>query len=88
MSRDGYGPDLRLFIGAMFVIVGAILAAFGLLSPGIRAPLTQQNVNLDWGLVLLVFGIVMLALGVRAERRAKSQAPGPRIQTPGRGPEN
>jgi len=63
---DGYGPDLRIFIGWMFAILGGILTAFGLFSPSARAPWTRSNVNAEWGIVLLVFAAIMLGLGYRA----------------------
>jgi hypothetical protein len=71
---DGYGPDLRIFIGWMFAILGSILVGFGLLSPGTHAPRTASNVNLEWGLVLLVFAALMLALGYRAHFGAPRSA--------------
>lgn len=69
---EGYGPDLRILIGWLFVILGGILTAFGFLRPESYAPLTKININLQWGVVLLVFGIIMLALGYRAERASKN----------------
>jgi hypothetical protein len=55
--------DLRLPIGLMFSIIGALLAVFGLASdPAIYQRSLGINVNLWWGLVLLVFGLVMLWL--------------------------
>ncbi len=68
---EGYGPDLRILIGWLFVILGAILTAFGALRPESYAPLTRMNINLQWGVVLLVFGVIMLALGYRAEHASK-----------------
>ena len=62
--------DLRLPIGLMFSIIGALLAAFGLTSD---AAIYQRslgiNVNLWWGLVLLVFGLAMLWLVRRGAAR-------------------
>lgn len=59
--------DLRLPIGLMFTIYGAILVVFGLASDqAIYERSLGINVNLWWGLVLLAFGIGMLALAVRA----------------------
>ena len=59
--------DLRLPIGLMFSIFGVILAAFGLLSDAsIYAPSLGINVNLWWGLVLLLFGAVMLGFALRS----------------------
>jgi len=60
--------DLRLPIGLMFSIIGALLAVFGFASdPAIYQRSLGINVNLWWGLVLLVFGLVMLWL-VRRDR--------------------
>lgn len=58
--------DLRVPIGGMFTIVGALLTAFGLTSDrAIYARSLGINVNLWWGLVLLGFGLVMLTLALR-----------------------
>ena len=66
--------DLRLPIGLMFTIVGALLTVFGLLSDdAIYARSLGINVNLWWGLVLLAFGAVMLMLAARASRRLSQQ---------------
>ena len=59
--------DLRLPIGLMFTIFGALLTLFGLISDdAIYARSLGINVNLWWGLVLLVFGLVMLGFAIRA----------------------
>ena len=59
------GLDIRTPIGLMFSIFGALLVGYGLLTRGseIYARSGGYNVNLDWGIVLLVFGGVMLWLG-------------------------
>ncbi len=54
--------DLRVSTGWFFALLGVILAALGVLSPGMRAPLTDLNVNLYCGIVMLAFGGVMLLL--------------------------
>ena len=60
------GLDIRLPIGALFTILGVLLAGYGL---GSNATIYQRslgiNVNLVWGMVLLVFGLVMIFLGRR-----------------------
>ena len=62
--------DLRLPIGLMFTIIGTLLTGFGLISgDAIYARSLGINVNLWWGLVLLAFGLVMLAFAIRASRR-------------------
>ena len=61
--------DLRLPIGLMFSIVGVLLTLFGLVSD--RAIYQRSlgiNVNLWWGLVLVAFGGVILALAARGRR--------------------
>jgi hypothetical protein len=66
------GPDIRIPLGAMFTLFGVLLGAYGLFSsPAIYARSLGLNVNLWWGLVLLVFGVLMLGFGLR--RRARSR---------------
>ena len=61
--------DLRLPIGLMFSIIGALLTGFGLISDdAIYARSLGINVNLWWGLVLLLFGLLMLGIVARARR--------------------
>ena len=71
------GLDLRWPIGLMFSLVGALLAIYGLAS-GSNTEMYQRslglNINLIWGLVLLVFGAFMLFLAWRA---SKDQKPTP-----------
>ena len=60
--------DLRLPIGLLFTIYGVILTAFGLTSD--RAIYERSlgiNVNLWWGVVLLLFGAGMLGFALRAK---------------------
>jgi sulfite exporter TauE/SafE len=53
--------DLRLPMGLMFSLVGAMLAVYGAIFQ--KSSLSQNiNVNFVWGLVLLVFGLAMLGL--------------------------
>jgi hypothetical protein len=58
--------DLRIPSGLFFTLLGLILTVMGLFSPGVRAPLTDVNVNLYAGITMLVFGAVLLLLGRRA----------------------
>lgn len=61
--------DLRLPIGLMFSLFGAILAVFGIFSDSkIYEKSLGININLIWGGVMLVFGILML-LGARSGRK-------------------
>jgi hypothetical protein len=51
--------DVRLPLGLLFIILGALLAGSGVLASG------GSRLNLWWGLVMLVFGAVMRWLGRR-----------------------
>jgi hypothetical protein len=54
--------DLRTPTGWFFSMLGVILMALGVLEPGLRASLTDINVNLYCGIPMLVFGGFMLLL--------------------------
>ena len=56
--------DLRLPIGLLFAVFGVILALDGLVAGRLVLGI---NVNLWWGLVLIVFGALMLGLAARAK---------------------
>ena len=59
--------DVRWPIGGMFLLIGMLLVIYGMVSnPALYERSLGINVNLWWGLVLLVFGLVMLALAYRA----------------------
>jgi hypothetical protein len=63
------GLDVRFPIGGMFSIIGAMLTIYGIASnPAIYEKSLGINVNLWWGLVLLVFGLVMLVFAYRATK--------------------
>jgi multisubunit Na+/H+ antiporter MnhG subunit len=67
------GLDIRIPIGAMFALLGALLMVYGLLSdPGIYQRSLGMNVNLWWGAILLLFGVIMLLLARMAARKGKS----------------
>ena len=62
--------DLRLPIGLMFSIIGLLLVVFGLVSDtAIYERSLGVNVNLWWGVVLVVFGLTMLGLAMRGGGR-------------------
>lgn len=63
------GLDIRLPIGFLFSIFGLLLIAYGVVSdPTIYQRSLGININLEWGIVMLVFGGIMLALGKRGTR--------------------
>ena len=61
--------DIRMPIGSMFLLLGALLVAYGALGdPAVYRRSLGINVNLWWGSVLVVVGGLMLALARRARR--------------------
>jgi hypothetical protein len=55
--------DLHFFVGSLFASTGAVLFGYGLVSdPSIYQRSLGWNVNLWWGLVVTVFGVLFLAL--------------------------
>ena len=57
------GLDIRWPIGLMFSIIGVILVIYGIVTGSDTESLKRSlnlNVDLYWGLVLLVFGALML----------------------------
>ena len=61
------GLDIRLPIGMMFSLLGALLAIYGIATGGDAAMYKSSldlNINLWWGLVLFVFGAVMLGFAL------------------------
>jgi flagellar biosynthesis protein FliR len=70
--------DLRIPMGLMFTLLGVILTAFGLATknrPGFYLQSLGIDVNLWWGLVLLVFGLTMYLLGRREQKRLAKLPP-------------
>ncbi|MEO5914886.1 MAG: hypothetical protein ABIS50_11680 [Luteolibacter sp.] len=62
--------DLRLPIGILFSLFGVILTGYGFVTQGseIYDKSLKHNINISWGIVLLVFGGVMLLLALRARK--------------------
>jgi hypothetical protein len=61
------GLDIRWPIGLMFTLIGVLLTAYG----AVNAAGSQSlgiNINLIWGVVLLVFGIFMLLGAIKGKK--------------------
>jgi protein-S-isoprenylcysteine O-methyltransferase Ste14 len=71
------GLDIRWPIGLMFSLIGVMLVVFGLMTNS-DAELYKRsleiNVNLRWGLLLLVFGAWMLTMAIRGAKQAALEA--------------
>ena len=67
--------DLRLPMGLLFTLIGFLLTGFGVMSD--EAIYTRSlgiNVNLWWGLVLVLLGLAMLGLAARARASSRDAA--------------
>jgi hypothetical protein len=67
------GLDIRLPIGIIFTIYGAILIIYGAVAdPAIFVNSLGVNIDVWWGAGMLLFGLVMWTLAFRATRRKAS----------------
>jgi hypothetical protein len=68
--------DARIPMGMFFTLTGTILTAFGLSTRDNAAVYAKSlgiDVNLWWGLALLVFGVVVLTLGRRGQTKLEKK---------------
>ena len=64
------GLDIRWPIGLMFTLIGALLTGYGAMTASDTEMYKRSldiNIDLRWGLVLLVFGLIMLFLAWRGK---------------------
>lgn len=61
--------DIRYPIGGLFLVLGALLVPYGVF---VERSTTSLDVNIDlwWGVTMLVFGVLFLALARAAGLRA------------------
>jgi hypothetical protein len=69
--------DLRIPLGLMFLIVGAMLTIYGSITHGsaIYARSAGMDINLVWGIVMFVFGLAMFLLGRYSDKHPKASPP-------------
>ena len=70
--------DVRIPMGMMFTMIGAVLLAFGLAIRGkieFYANGVDFNADLWWGCALLIFGVIILTLGRRGQARIEKGRP-------------
>jgi len=74
------GLDIRIPLGLIFLIIGAIMAAYGVVTratPGLYAKSMDININLIWGSLMLAFGLVMFLAGRRKKWQDDPVTPRP-----------
>jgi hypothetical protein len=62
--------DVRWPLGLLFALLGVLLLGYGLTQDGGAAPDQAGHINVWWGGVLVVFGLVVLWLARRGQRKA------------------
>ena len=73
------GIDIRLPLGILFLLLGLTLVVYGAASdPSLYQQSLGINVNLHWGVVLLIFGAMMFILSRRAAARPETIPQSPR----------
>ncbi len=68
--------DIRLPIGGLFTVLGLVVGGYGLATNADAARYAVSlgvNINLWWGLVMLVFGVLLLVAASRTGRAASAR---------------
>lgn len=73
------GLDIRVPLGLIFLITGGIISVYGFLTrnSAIYEKSMGVNLNLGWGLIMLVFGAVMFFFGRRQKWQDDPVTPRP-----------
>ena len=70
------GLDIRWPIGLMFSFVGVLMTDYGLVTAGDAEMYHRSldiNINLIWGVVLLIFGALMLFLAWQGSQQKAAE---------------
>jgi membrane protein implicated in regulation of membrane protease activity len=69
-SGTSHAIAIGFYIAALILIIGTILVLYGLLGPAAQtAKSLGININLWWGLVMVVIGCVILGMSFASPRR-------------------
>lgn len=74
------GLDIRIPLGMIFLIIGGIMAVFGLVTRGsadLYARSLGVNLNLTWGILMFIFGLIMFIAGRRQKWQDDPVSPRP-----------
>ncbi len=73
------GLDIRVPLGLIFLIIGGIMSVFGLITrgSGLYDRSLGVDLNLGWGLVMFLFGLVMFVVGRRQKWQDDPVTPRP-----------
>jgi hypothetical protein len=74
------GLDIRIPLGLIFLIIGGIMAIFGIVTHG-NAGLYEKSLGIDlnlaWGALMFVFGLIMFLVGRRQKWQDDPVTPRP-----------
>jgi hypothetical protein len=62
------GLDIRIPLGLIFLLIGGLMSIYGLITrnaPDIYQKSMGINLNLTWGAIMFVFGLIMFLVGRR-----------------------
>ncbi len=73
------GLDIRIPLGLIFLINGGIMSVYGLVTrhSAIYERSMGVNLNLGWGLIMLIFGLIMFVVGRRQKWQDDPVSPRP-----------
>lgn len=72
-SGQSHKMSIALTIGATIGLIGLILLLYGIFGAADYSRSDSININLWWGLVMLIFGILMATGGLISVRRGSSR---------------
>lgn len=81
------GLDIRIPLGLIFLIIGGTMSVYGVFTrhSAIYERSMGVNINLIWGVVMLVFGLIMFVAGRRQKWQDDPVSPRPWERESGRG---
>ena len=73
------GLDIRIPLGLIFLIIGGIMSLYGLFTraSAIYEKSLGVNLNLGWGLIMFLFGLIMFYVGRRQKWQDDPVTPRP-----------
>ncbi len=80
------GLDIRIPLGLIFLIIGGLMSLYGLITrhSAIYDKSLGINLNLTWGAVMFVFGLIMFLVGKRQKWQDDPVTPRPWERNQGR----
>jgi hypothetical protein len=74
------GLDIRIPLGLIFLLIGGLMSVYGLVTrnaAGIYEKSMGINLNLTWGAIMFVFGLIMFLVGRRQKWQDDPVTPRP-----------